>query len=76
MTNPASISVAAYRAAAEASWQAWSNGDDPTPEEKTRRRKAWRRIMDAAQELIAESDDPTERSTFSMMLAPSYLDSN
>ena len=65
VTNPASISVAAYRAAAEELWRIPSNDDDlPTgyapvgPEEKARRRKAWNRIMDAAQELIAESDNP------------------
>ena len=65
MTNPASISVAAYRSAAEAAWRTPPNDDDlPTgyakigPEEKARRRKAWNRIMDAAEELIAESDNP------------------
>ena len=47
VTNPASISVAAYRAAAEELWRIPSNDDDlPTgyapvgPEEKARRRKA------------------------------------
>ena len=71
MTNPASISVAAYRAAAEAAWRIPSNDDDlPTgyapigPEEKARLRKAWNRIMDAAQELIAESDNPDRAFAF------------
>ena len=57
MTNPASISVAAYRAAAEASWLDWSNDDAVPAEELARLRKAWDRIMDAAQELIDESNN-------------------
>ena len=54
MTNPASNSVSRIpRRRRAVAGRIMSD-----PEEKARRRKAWNRIMDAVQELIAESDEP------------------
>ena len=61
MTNPAWISVAAYRASAEPVWRTVLNEE---PEETARLRKAWNRIMDAMQELVAETDNPDRAFVF------------
>ena len=61
MTNPAWISVAAYRAAAEPLWRTVLNEKS---EETARLRKAWNRIMDAMQELVAETDNPDRAFVF------------